>query len=64
MGLITILTTIRLLSTEMRLGPESLSLKKIGRLRTFVATLQMCAGQGGREFKSRQPDQTDGRHLT
>jgi hypothetical protein len=34
------------LSTEMRLGPESLSLRKIGRLGTFVATLPMSGGQG------------------
>ena len=33
------------LSTEVRLSPESLSLRKIGRLGTFVVTLPMSGGQ-------------------
>ena len=45
MGLTVILTTLAL-SAEMRLAPEPLSLRKVGRLGTFVATLPMSGGQG------------------
>jgi hypothetical protein len=45
MGLTVILTTLAL-SAEMRLAPEPLSLRKIGRPRTFVATLPRSGGQG------------------
>ena len=45
MGLTVILTTLAL-SAEMRLAPEPLSLRKVGRPRTFVATLPMSGVKG------------------
>ena len=45
MGLTTILTTIWLLSTEVHASVKSLSLRKIGRVRTSLDTLLMSGGQ-------------------